>query len=348
MGTKRIRVSDDDGTTYYTMPGSTGEMSYESNDIDDTVFGQNFKSGQPGLVNWSISSNAYYKGFAGYVADIKKISGTSTAMTNEACSLVSGKTYQVTNAAHRIMDHDTAIVVKDNSVTVSAANIESIDYLFGRVTFISSYSVTGPVTITNAYWTVASVAKGRSFTLTQTSEATQTTTFDEAQSNGACHTFDYGLKTVSLEVGGVFATSNDFQDLVAAREELVIEINPDGAGESVARGFFKAMSQKQSGNVGDLEEETIQFSLSVPAVDLMLRPFGWLHTSTTLTTAVQKALTAWEDETTLKVQYLPNGDLTGGKEGDCLITEISLSGGLEAMNEFSVTYQGTGAIADAT
>lgn len=345
---KRIRVSDDDGTTYYTMPGSSGEMSYEANDIDDTIFGQNFKSSQPGLVNWNITSNAYYKGFSGYVADIKKISGTSTAMTDEACSLVSGKTYQVTSSSKRILDRNTAIVIKDNAVSVANNNIESIDYLFGRVTFASGYSVTGPVTITNAYWTTAVVAKGRSFTLTQTSEAVQTTTFEEAQSNGACHTFDYGLKTVALEVSGVFAAANDFQELVANRTELIIEINPEGASQSVARGYFKATGQSQSGNVGDLEEETVTFGLSVPPVDLMLRPFGWLHTSTTLTTAVQKALTAWENETGLKVQYLPNGDLTGGKEGDCIITEISLSGGLEAMNEFSVTYQGTGAIADAT
>jgi hypothetical protein len=345
---KRIRVSDDAGTTYYTMPGSSGEMSYEAGEIDDTIFGQNFKSSQPGIVNWNITSNAYYKGFSGYVADLKKIGSSSTAMMDEAMSLVSGKTYQVTSSSKRILDRAVAVVVKDNTVAVDADDIENIDYLFGRVTFVSGYTVTGPVTITNAYFTTSSIAKGRSFTLTQTSDAVQTTTFDEAQTNGACHTFDYGLKTVALEVGGVFAASNDFQDLVAARTELIIEINPEGAGQSVARGYFKAMSQSQSGNVGDLEEETITFNLSVPAVDNMKRPFGWLHSSSTLTTAVQKALTAWEDETTLDVQYLPDGVISGGKQGTCIITEISLSGGLESMNEFSVTYQGTGAIADAS
>lgn len=345
---KKIRVSDDSGTTYYTMPGSSGDMNHEAGDIDDTIFGQNFRSAEVGLINWNLSSNAYYKGFAGYVADLKKVGASSTAMTDEAMSLVSGKTYQVTASTKRILDRSVAVVVKDNTVAVVKDNIENIDYLFGRVTFTSGYTVTGPVTITNAYFTTSVIAKGRSFTLTQQAEAIQTTTFEDAQANGGYHTFSYGLKDVSLEISGVFAAANDFQQAVADRDELIIEINPEGTSASVARGFFKAMNQGQSGNVGDLEEETITFNLSVPDVENMKRPFGWLHTSSTLSTAVQKALTAWENGTNLTVQYLPDGTLTGGKRGTCLITEISLSGGLESMNEFSVTYQGTGAIADAT
>lgn len=344
---KRIRVSDDGGTTLYTLPGSQGEMSYEAGDIDDTIFGQDFKSMEVGLINWNLTSNAYFKGFAGYVADLKRTSGASTPMTDEACTFISGKTYQITNAAHRILDRATAIVVEDNSVAVSAANIQSIDYLFGRVTFISSYTPTTPITITGAWFATATIAKGRQFTLTETAEGVQNTTFEIAQANNGHHTFEYGLKTVSLEIGGVFSAANDFQDLVKNRAELIIEINPDGSNQSVARGYFKAMTNSDSGNVGDLEEETISFTLSVPPVDNMQSPFLWAHTSTTLSVGIQKCLAAWENKTELLAQYLPFGTLlTGGKEGQVIVTEISLSGGLEAMNEFSITLQGTGAPAD--
>lgn len=345
---KKIRVSSDAGVTLYTLPGSQGEMKYEAGDMDDTIFGQDFKSMEVGIINWSLTSNAYFKGFAGYVADLKQVSGSSTLMTADAMTFVSGKTYQVTNAAHRILDRLTAPIILDNAVAVAAANIQSIDYLFGRVTFISSYTPTTPITITAKWFATSIIAKGRSFTLTQTAEAVQNTVFETAQANGGHHTFQYGLKTVSLEIGGVFDATNDFQDAVKNRLEMIIEINPDGSNQSVARGYFKAMTQGQSGNVGALEEETISFTLSVPPVDNMESPFMWAHTATTLSTAVQKLITAWTNKTELLAQYLPTGNLTeGGKSGQVIVTELSLSGGLEAMNEFAVTLQGTGITTDA-
>jgi len=344
---KRIRVSDDAGVTLYTLPGSQGEMSYEAGDVDDTIFGQDFKSSEVSLINWNITSNAYFKGFAGYVADLKKVAGASTVMTGEATTFVSGKTWQITSAAHRIIDRATTLVVLDTAVPVAAANIQSIDYLFGRVTFISSFTPGGAVTITGAWFATALIAKGRTFSLTETAEAVQTTVFETAQANGGHHTFQYGLKTVALEVSGVFDITNDLQDFVKNRTELIIEINPDGSNQSVARGYFKAMTQNQSGNVGDLEEETINFTLSVPPVDNMLTPFLWAHTATTLSTGVQKMLAAWENKTELLVQYLPTGNLLeGGKSGQVIVTEISLSGGMEAMNEFACTLQGTGTTTD--
>src|SRR3954470_11188317 len=97
---KRVQLSADD-ITYYTLPGNSGQLMNEAGVLDDTIFGHSFKSNQPGLNGWKMQSPAYYKGFAGYVANVK-MTGTSTLMTAEACSLVSGKTYQVTAAAKRI------------------------------------------------------------------------------------------------------------------------------------------------------------------------------------------------------------------------------------------------------
>ncbi len=343
---KRVRLSSDNGTTWYTLPGSEAEMTYEAGDLDDTIFGQSFRSQETGLIDWQVTANSYYKGFAGYNVDIKKIGASSTAMVAEPAALVSGKTYQITNATKRIMDKNTAITVLGNGIAIAAANILNIDYLFGRVTFQAAYTPSTPITITNAYWATSVVAKGRSFTLTMTAEPVDNSTFETAQANGGHRVFSYGLKTVTLEVAGVFDATNDFQDLVKNRAETIIEIDAAGTGASVARGFFKPMSQNQSGPVGDLEEETISFSLSVPAIaaDNLAYPFGWLHTSSTLSTAVQTALTAWANETTIDVEYSWDG--TNGKKGDCIITECTMTAGIEAMVEFSVTCQGTGTTTD--
>lgn len=339
---KRIRVSDDDGSNWYTLPGSSGELTSEAGELDDTIFGQDFSSTFPGINGWTINANAKYKGYAGYQVKILK-SGSSTLMTTEAMSLVSGKTYQVTSSAKRMFDRTNATFnVFDNAVNKNA-EIESIDYLYGRVTFKSSYTVTGPVTITTNYLPQAVVGCANEYTLTQNANSVDNTCIDTAQANGGYRTFEYGLKTVSLELNGIYKAANGFQALLDARAELIIEVNPDGNSKAVARGFFRAVNTGQSGDVGDLEQESITFNLSVPDQESVLLPFKWLIASdATLNTSVQKAIAAWEDAELIKVAYLPDG--VDGVMGDAVITDLTLTGGLEAMNEFTVNFQGSDAL----
>jgi hypothetical protein len=118
----------------------------------------------------------------------------------------------------------------------------------------------------------------------------------------------------------------------------MIEINPDGSSKSTARGFFKPMQTGQSGDVGDLEQETINFDLSVPDDEDIVTPFAWVHASdTTLSMAIRTALNSWQDTEVIYAQYLPDG--TTGIEACALIVDISLKGGIEAMNEFTVNAQ---------
>ncbi len=86
MGAKSILLSADD-ITYYLLPGSSGELAKQAGSLDDTIFGQSFKSAQPGVIGWSITTDAVFKGYPGYVCSIKK-PGTAVVMTTEACTLV--------------------------------------------------------------------------------------------------------------------------------------------------------------------------------------------------------------------------------------------------------------------
>lgn len=340
---KRVRVSDDNGSTWHTLPGNTAELSFEAGDIEDTIFGQNYSSTQTGLIGWTISANGLYKGFAGYVATIMR-AGTSTALTNEPMSKVSGQVYQVTDATKRVLNRAVPLTIKDKGVKVDAENIKAVDYLFGQVTFASGYVVTGPVTIASgAYFPLQAVGCSNAFTLTQTANAIDNTCMDTAQTNKGYRTFEYGLKTVSLELQGIYKSANNFLQLLQNRAELIIEINPDGQGKVIARGFFKAMSTGQSGDVGDLEQETITFNLSVPDDDKVPYPFHWFIASdAALNVSVQKCLNAWEKNEYIQVAYLPDGDT--GQQGKAVITDLTLTGGLEVMNEFTVNFQGSGAL----
>jgi len=335
MAAKTVQISSD-GISYFTLPGNTADFSAETNQLDNSIFGTDYASTQPGLINWSVSGNAMYRGFAGYVASVLR-NGASTSTTAEPMSLVSGTTYRVTDAAKRILDKDTAITFKDGGVAINASGIESIDYLFGTVTLVAAPG--GAVTLDGNFFPTASLGCSNSFSLTQTSDTTDTTCFETASVNGGFATFRPTLKTVELELTGFYRATNQFYDLLQSRDELIVELNPDGNDKSVARGYFKPVTNSQTGDVGGDESETMSFRLSTPDG---IVPFQWVHASdSTIPDAVKTLLDAWAAGEEVYVRYLPEGEGNEGRQGEAIVTDISLSQSVDGMSEFSVSLQGT-------
>lgn len=93
---------------------------------------------------------------AGHRSAVKTV-GTSTAMTNEACTSISSTVYQITSTSRRVLDPTVAVTVNDNGSPVAAANV-TIDYLFGKVTRTGG-TFTGPVTVTANYLPLLDVAE---------------------------------------------------------------------------------------------------------------------------------------------------------------------------------------------
>lgn len=339
---KSLSVSSDD-ITYYPLAGNSAEFSEEMANATDTVYGQSFQSTQPSLLSWSVSGSNFFKGFAGYVAKILA-PGTPTSMTGEATTNLSSLLYQITSTTKRVIDRSQTVTVKDNGSAVNASNIEYIDYLFGKVKFVAGYSVVGSITIDGTYLPMASIGTASSYTLTQTAETIETTDFATAQGNDGYRTYIPGLRTVSLDLSGFYSASNDFHDTVIGRDELVIEINPDGGGASVARGFFKPGTRSQSGDVGALEQESMTFNLFVPVQDKLETVFTWNHTNTTLNTGMQTILSAWLAENLVYVKYLYDG--TNGWSGEAVVTDVSLEGSVDGMNIFTANFQGSDAPVD--
>lgn len=335
---KDVQVSAD-GINWYTLPGSTGEWNDEAEQIDDTIFGHSFSSTQPGLITWTANAQAYYKGFAGYVASIKA-AGPSVAMVDEPMQQVAGNLYEVVDVVKNAFDYTKPFAVKDNGVVVADADIETVDYLFGRVTFATGYVVTGPVTVDGEYVPLVEVSRANSFTLTQTAETIDHTDYAIANSNNGYRVFRPGLRTISLEMGGFYDANDAVWEILEARREAIIEINPDGSGMSLARGVFKLVTRNQSGDVGALEEQTRTFNLSVPeGMDII---FNWKHdVDTTLSPAIMVLLDAYINNTLPQVRYAPDGLSGLVFTGECVLTDVSLSSSLDAMNEFQASLQGS-------
>lgn len=337
---KKVRVSPDNGTTWYTLPGNQAEWNDEASQITDTVFGQDYESNQPGIVNWTASSNALYKGFAGYVAIVKQ-GGTPTTMTAEAMSLVSGKTYQITAGAKRVISYADALTVYDNAVD-HTADVDNIDYLTGKVTFKSAYTPTTPITITGKYMPMATIARARGFNLTQNANMIDDTDFETAAANSGQMVYKAGLKTINLELQGIYALSNGWRAALLARSLIYVEISLDAAGATKFVGFFKPQQRQQQGNVGEREDENVTLNLWVPDGSLVNTPFNWVFTSSTLNLGVQACLNAFLAGTNVDIQYLEDG--AAGKAGDAFISEASLSNAIDGMCEFKLGFRGTGAV----
>lgn len=339
MASKTIQVSAD-GITYYTIPGDSGDFNAEAADLDDTIFGQDFASSQTGLITWTMGSNARWRGFAGYCAKVRK-SGTPTSFVASAMSLVSGKTYEISNRAQSVWDWTASLTILVSATPVAAADIESIDHLHGRVTFVSSYTPAGPVTATGTYLPLIDFARANSFNLSQTADTTDTTDFATACANGGFATMKPTLLTADLELTGFYRADNDIFALLTARDVFVVEIDAESNGLSVARGIYKPLTDNQTGDVGGDETETLSLGLSVP--DGVL-PFSWRHTSnTTLPMGIRILQDAWLAKANVYARYLPEGDGEEGREGQAIVTDISMESSVDGLVEFTVSLNGTGA-----
>jgi hypothetical protein len=97
----------------------------------------------------------------------------------------------------------------------------------------------------------------------------------------------------------------------------------------------------QSGNVGAQEAATATLPLYVPQNANLAYPFSWIHdVTTTLNQSIQRAQIAWLNNLLYEYRYLYDG--TNGFQGNGIITDLSLAGGLEVMNDFTIHVQGSG------
>lgn len=339
MAAKNVSVSNDD-ITYHTLPGSTADLSEDTATADDSVFGTTFTSSQATLITWTSSSNGFFKGFPGYRATLKR-AGTPTSFTAEATTEDDG-VYYITDRTKSIWEIGS-VTVSDGATAVAAADIEYIDYLQGGVKFASGYTPTGDVTVDGNYLPTSPICYAQNFTLTQSADTENITDFCEAQDNGGYGVFSYNQQSVELSLDGFFNEASDFADDLNSRATVIVEVNPDGEGKSVARGYFMATSRSQSGDVGSTETESVSYTLQVP--EGVARPFSWYHASNTaIPTAVRTILDAWEDREELYYRYAPEG-ATNRRSGKVLISDCSLSSGVEEINDFSFDFQGTGELA---
>ena len=338
MSAKIFEVSLD-GINYAVLPGNDASVDLEGEDLDTTMFGAGFNSSITGIISHSFSANAMFRETAGYNARIRK-TGDPVAFTGEATTENNGW-YEITDRTKSVFDYTSGITVKDGSSAVADNNIEEIDYLHGRVKFVSSYTPTGAITIDGDYLPVSTFGCFNSFDLTQTSETIETGCFETVGSNGGYQTYKPTLRDVSIGAEGFYQTSSDFAQILQNRERFIIELDIEGDGQNLARGYFRIGTDGYSGGPGGDETESVSFSLFVPEG---VRPFSWRFGATSKAPlGLRHVINAWESKSNIYYRYFPEGRDAKGLEGEAVITDCSISTAIDSLAEATVSGQGTGA-----
>lgn len=356
MADKIIQVAALDQATlavagsWTTFPSPSGELTIEQSEADNTIFGIGaFESSLPTITSHSVSMSAFLRETAGYNASLKK-GGTPTAMTGEAMELVSGKEYKVTDSTKDFFNPRATFVVYDGASEVSEDDYD-IDHLFGRVTFVDSYTVGGSVTVDGEYVSTTAFGNANTIDLTQTAGTNDTTTFESAQADNGYTQMEASLLTVDAELSGFHNTSSTFFTDLNDRNEVLVEIDWTGTGEFLSRGVFRNVSINGSGDVGSVEEVSV--SMTISAIEGVV-PYSFRFDASAgseVSAAFKLVANAWLNREVVGYRYAPAGmDVSGDKywEGKAVITDTSISNSVDGIAELTVELQGTKELVENT
>lgn len=339
MATKTFEVSPDD-LTWATIPGNDASVDFNGNQLDTTVFGSDFNSSIMGIIEHSFSGNAMFRKTAGYNGTIRGV-GTATSFTDEPTTLTGGY-YVIDDITKSIFDHNEIVLVEDDNVPVDPSNIAEIDYLFGKIKFVDTYTVVGNITVSGDYLPTATLGCFQSFDLTQSSDTIETGCFEGVKANGGYQSYKPTLRDVAVSASGFYQTDSTFIQTLIAREIIVIEIDIEGDGKSVCRGYFTLITDGLSGGTGGDETESLEFSLSVPEG---VKPFSWYFApDTNAPKGLVYIINAWENKTNVYYRYRPEGANGATYKAQAVITDCSISTSVDGIAEASVSGQGTGGV----
>lgn len=198
----------------------------------------------------------------GYVGTLAK-SGTPTTLTNEACSAIADDAtgrhrHQVTAASKRVLDPNTAIVVKENGVASNPANIFKVDAPSGIVVWATAYTPTAPITISGKYVPRSAVSYVKNVKSAPKVKPVDVTDLNAAGYEKAIP----GLLSWSgsFDVFDI-ASGQGFDVLLTGRTPVLFDYDPLATGAFVMRGWVTLSQETQDTEPGAANVTGISFTL---------------------------------------------------------------------------------------
>jgi len=176
---------------------------------------------------------------SGKVARIRHTSASATNSTNEASDVaVGGMTVSINSTAKRHWDRTStapAIFVSGATASDISADIESINYVQGIVTFTTPHSTSTVVTMDVDYLTSSYLVGGRNWSIDINSAMHDVTSFSTSATDPKWRTYLAGLNDATISIDRLFqsdTTAHVFWDaLNAESSNFIVELVPDDAGD---------------------------------------------------------------------------------------------------------------------
>lgn len=180
-----------------------------------------------------------------------KISGAATSMTAEATTLITtGLVYQISNAAKQVLDINTPPTVLVGGSAVSASTY-TVNYLNGKITFLTS--ATRTVTVTGKYLPMTTAAYAHSMSISEAVDLMETTPFGSTHKKRIT-----GLKSASGTFNQFDITDATYESALTASVPVVIE-HVAYSGAQPDRYWALLNSDEVAAAIGSVQDETISW-----------------------------------------------------------------------------------------
>jgi hypothetical protein len=196
-------------------------------------------------------------GIAGRKA-LVKVTGAPVVFAGEATT-DSGdhQTYQITNAAKRVWDRNTLLVVK----VAGVPTVESYTFnrLTGKVTFATVNAGRAAVTLDGAYLPLSVAIGSKNYSYSLMKQALVDTDFDGANSNGGFNTYQTGLFDVEGSIGRRITADTSMRDALLAGDPVVIQLFADRAAAADLTVWALLDKNALVAALDGMQEGTIEF-----------------------------------------------------------------------------------------
>lgn len=209
------------------------------------------------------------------------IPGTATAITDAPTTYLGACRFRITDASKRLLDSDTAVVVKFAATrggakhAIDAENV-AVNYAGGIVTvlpdsgFDESACASAFIFVSGKYIPFTHIGGANNYSLEMSTEVLEDTNFEAANANDGYRTRLTGLIDVSVSVSAYSPLNKAFMTRLQERQNVVLSIRVGNAEHITGR--FVVESVSSAGEVGGIETEDISFQLS----DDVSRRFSWV------------------------------------------------------------------------
>jgi hypothetical protein len=203
------------------------------------------------------------------------VTGASTTFTTQGFTNLGTDRWQITSAARRIWNPAVTVDFFDNGVPIDPSDIDTIDYLFGIVTFEASTAFAGPITATGEYFPTHTITEGHYFTIVAERDMLDDTVFGDTAHSRQGTIID---ATGEIQIYEIFETDYDggageviLHDLWENETPCVFTFNLNSGATCQYRVLAIITELNIDAGVGDLIEGTISFQAQ-PTQDADGRP----------------------------------------------------------------------------